>query len=250
MTQYFVTGYSPEGWGIYGRACAATWERYLPKGSQVIAYCHSSMADELPAGWWCRSIEQVPQLRKFIDRHGENPIACGRVRVGVNNRWKPAEIAAGYNFRYDAVKFAYMSYQMVDAALRLPYCSALAWLDGDVIFRAPAPDDLINRTLRGHEVSYLGRAPKHSEIGWLGFRTTGACRDMLEALTQLYSTDELFHLKEWHSAYAFDHVRAIYERERGLSCRDMTPGGRGHVWMQSELAAFSEHLKGGRKDQA
>jgi hypothetical protein len=53
----------------------------------------------------------------------------------------------------------------------------------------------------------------------------------------------VFALPEWHSAFVFDWVRGIAQLDEA----NLTPEGRGHVWLQSPLARYTDHMKGARK---
>jgi hypothetical protein len=60
---------------------------------------------------------------------------------------------------------------------------------------------------------------------------------------EVWERDEVFALPEWHSAFVFDHCRSKFS----LRERNLTPNGTGHVWFQSPLAKYLDHLKGNRK---
>lgn len=245
------TGWSPAGWIEYGRRFAETFDRYWPKDVRLIVYGEEAVP--LPRGEF-RLLSTIPGCMEFLQRH-DNPIARGQ-RPDVSNvgKWKPKHYAAGYNFRFDAWKFCrqgfipydtFVNWDMSDADREL-----LCWLDGDVVTHAPVSRGFIEGLLPfGKEVAFLGRGQKHSEIGFQLYDITGLDRGegpaarMLETFRDIYASDEVFTLKEWHSAYVFDEAR----RRTGVAGHDLTPGGEGHVWHQSPLRAMTDHLKGKRK---
>jgi hypothetical protein len=109
------------------------------------------------------------------------------------------------------------------------------------------PEGFIEGLISGYHGAYLGRGAKHSEIGFWCVRLGAATRQLLHRFADLYRSDRLFGLTEWHSAYAWDCVRLEWEGEGALGLLDLTPGGHSHVWFQSPLRLYLDHLKGKRK---
>lgn len=178
----------------------------------------------------------------FIGRHENQLLHTGcEARRG----WKSSEIRAGYSFRFDAVKFAGQAFAPADAIRPLPDDDILVWLDADVASFAPVPDALIERLLAGHDGAYLGRLGKHSEIGFWAIRLRPETRLMVRTFVDLYTTDTLFDLGQWHSAFAWDFARDATPEADMLN---LTPRGEGHVWFQSPLKQWTDHRKGKRKD--
>lgn len=250
------TGWSPSGYVEYGLRFFETFDAHWPAYVDLVVYGE----DPVPLPSRCgrrtefRRLSQIPGCVEFLDRHN-NVIARGQAPDGATApKWKPKHYAARYNYRFDAWKFCrqgfipfdtFVNWDMSDADREL-----LCWLDGDVVTHAPVPPGAIERLLpQGKDVAYLGRGQKHSEIGFQLYDITGLDRGegpaarMLEMFRDIYATDEVFKLKEWHSAYVFDEAR----RRTGVAGHDLTPGGEGHVWHQSPLCAWTDHLKGNRK---
>ncbi|MDE2470228.1 MAG: hypothetical protein KGL35_16130, partial [Bradyrhizobium sp.] len=89
----------------------------------------------------------------------------------------------------------------------------------------------------------LGREATHSECGFLAFRLPEALPLVL-TWESLYATDDFLALAEWHDSFVFDYARGLHPN---LPYRNLTPGGRRHVWCDSPLAAVMDHRKGARK---
>lgn len=245
------TGWSPAGWLEYGRRFAETFARFWPREVELVVYGEEPV--ELPRGEF-RPLDSIEGCIEFLRRH-DNPIARGLTpSPDAAGRWKASALAAGYNFRYDAWKFCRQGFIPYDAACQLSVLDdpqLLLWLDGDVVTHAPIPMAFLGSLLpAGRELAYLGRGEKHSEIGFQLYRVDARDRadrvgQMLSIFRDLYATDEVFRLREWHSAYVFDEAR----RRSGVIGHDLTPGGSGHVWHQSPLRLYTDHLKGKRKQK-
>lgn len=234
-----VTGWSPKGWSEYAHRFASTFVPNLPKGVKIVSY----IEDDLKvAGIETRDVLSIEGCREFIEKYRNDDRANGR---DVQPNWKQSCKDKRYNFRFDAWKFCRQGFIPYHA---LKNCETryLAWLDADVIAKRPIPQGFIESLLpEGKCVAYLGREPKFSEIGFQLYDTS--CMgtiSMLKKFRDVYITEEIFNLKEWHSAYAFDYAR-ITTNANGHS---LTPGGHGNVWEQSPLIKYTDHLKGKRKN--
>lgn len=231
------TGWSPSGWHEYGEDFVRTFRQYAAPDVKLVAYVEESQQLERVE---VRQVRAIPGCGEFLERHEADAAARGRAPAP---SWKERDQRAGYNWRFDAVKFCRQAFIPDDAAARCE-TDHLAWFDGDVRFLAPFDAATVTKLLPvGCAVAYLGRGAKHSEIGFQLYRVPDAA-PLLRAFRFLYSTDQVFQLKEWHSAFAWDHARRL---AAGLVGHDLTPGGHGHVWHQSPLRFFSDHLKGDRK---
>lgn len=231
-----ITGWSPQGYQEYGAKFAETFHRYWPANVDLVVYGEEPVS--LPRGKFFK-LSNIPGCMEFLDRHRHSKKANGREP---QDHWKPAWKESGYNFRWDAWKFCRQGFipfhvaQTIDAGL-------LCWLDGDVVTHSPIPEGFIESLLpSGKDVAYLGRAGAHSEIGFQLYRLPRAL-GMLEMFSDLYRKGAVFGMPEWHSAYVFDWAREA----TGISGHNLTPNGAGHVWFQSPLARFTDHLKGRRK---
>lgn len=235
-----VTGWSPSGWREYAHRFAATFPKYMPSTVKIVAYLEE-VQDSIP-GIEQRIVQDIPGCRWFLDKYRDDREANGRA---VRSNWKQSAKDRGYNFRFDAWKFCRQGFIPYAASLE---CATdyMAWFDADVVAHAPVPEGFIESLLpAGKDVAYLGRAPKYSEIGFQLYDIRTAGPAMLH-FSSLYTSENIFSLKEWHSAYAFDWA----VRNSGVRGHDLTPGGSGNVWALSPLAKYTDHLKGKRKNHA
>jgi len=235
-----ATSWSPFGFQHYGHQFAATFAALWPPDVSLVAYveAHQNL-DRIE----CRFTTECDGLAAFIERHKDDPAAHGRVfRPG----WRLAERQKGYSFRTDVVKFATQLFIPEAAAKHLPDGEILVWFDADVVTHRAVPEGFIESLIGDADVCYLGRPGTHSEIGFWAVRLSPMTRDFLQLLADQYRTDAVFKLREWHSAFVWDYVRKDRELA-GMRSRNLTPNGRNHVWMQSPLRLYLDHLKGKRK---
>lgn len=234
------TGFSPKGYVDYGANFLETFDGYWPKDVRLLYFVEQPLPGSVVRGgerslWTCRG------AREFIERNATDPQRCGRAP---HPAWRPKDHARSYSFKYDAVKFSRQCFIPEGAAEELLDGEVLAWFDGDVITFRPVPTDFVEKLLGPHDLCYLGRTNMHSEIGFWAVRLSPKTRAFLASLAALYRDDVIFSLREWHSAFAFDYVR---QRAEYLKVLNLTPRGMGHVWFQSPLAQYTDHLKGERR---
>lgn len=231
------SGFSPSGYEQYGKRFLDTFHKFWPADVDLKVYTEQPV--EMPRGH-CRSLWDCGGVGDFIARHKDNLERNGRMP---NKHWRPRHIKGGYNFRFDAVKFCRQCFIPRHAASDLVDGDVLVWLDADVVTLCTVPKDFIIDLMRGEEIAFLGRIGTHSEIGFWCVRINDRTRSFIDTFAETWASDEVFHLPEWHSAFVFDYCR----KAANLRERHLTPNGRGHVWMQSPLAKYTDHCKGERK---
>ena len=239
-----ITGWSPSGWLQYGQRFLSSFERFWPEEVDLRVYVEEEFFHIQTSK---RLVEQVkldaiPGCTEFINKYRGNKRANGEE---VQPNWKESCKINGYNFRFDAWKFCRQGFIPYHAAQEIR-SGILCWLDGDVVTNRPVPKGWIESLIPEHAaVAYLGREPKHSEIGVQIYRIPEAM-PVLRDFSEFYRTESVFGLKEWHSAYVFDQARCMND----VVTHNLTPNGFGNVWMQSPMAQYTDHLKGKRKGSA
>lgn len=231
-----VTGFSPSGLEEYGRNFLETFDRCWPSEVRLLAFVED--ATEVPRGGE-RSLWSCDGVREFIDRHAPDPARRGRKPIP---GWRPKDRDRGYSYRFDAVKFCRQGFIPHAAALELPDGEVMAWLDGDVTTYRDVPSGFIDNVLGDADLCYLGRRNMHLELGFWAVRLVPAIRKFLEEFAELWRSDRVFDLPEWHSAFTFEHMISVYRKK--IAATNMTPNGTGHVWFQSPLGLYTDHLKG------
>lgn len=242
-----VTGWTGRGYDTLGRQFLATFERHWPRSTTLAVALDFDMCsteefiDNSKRKHMQIVVEHCVGLVEFADRHKDNPEAhgIGEPRSG----WREKDRRIGYSWRFDAVKFATQLFIPEAAAKHLPDGEILVWFDADVLTHRDVPEGFVEGLIGDADICYLGRQPKHSEIGFWAVRLNPLTRAFLSKMPSLYRSDLVFELREWHSAFVFDAARAMIPMKE----RNLTPGGSGHVWMKSPLARYLDHLKGDRK---
>lgn len=232
------SGFSPSGSVQYGQRFLASFDKNWPSAVELQVYVEEPL--DMPRNA-CRSLWQVPGAFEFNHRHQDNLAARGKTAQPC---WKSKEVAEGYSFRTDAYKFWKQIVIPQQAAVGLPDGAMLIWLDADVETIRPVTAQFFEELMNGSELCYLGRSNAHSEIGFWAVRMNPMTRRFLAEIAEVYTSDQVFTLREWHSAFVWDYVRTRFSfNERNIT----PPGMRGHVWPYTPLARFTRHDKGPRK---
>lgn len=238
-----ATGFSPEGYNLYGKNCIDSLLKYWSRDIRILCYVedyHQDIMFNEKGRLKQIKINEIDSLNKFLEYAKDNPEANG---MKPSKLWKEKEIKAGYSYRFDAYKFCKMAFYARDAANRCE-TEYLIWLDGDTVTFNDVPDHFIDNLMPKEKIcAYLGRGSKHSECGFILFRLPEAI-EICNKYAEYYENLGVFSLKEWHSSFVFDTVISSVDQKL---LHNMTPSGRGHVWFQSPLCRYIDHLKGNRK---
>lgn len=258
MSLTVCTGWNFAGWHTYGRQFLESFTANWPEGVKLeIAGERDAMvetsaramqlmnAGKLRHEVRFHTLEAIAGLPEFLKRN-DDLHAHGRMRMDGHN-WKDRAIAQGYNWRYDACKFSRQGFIPHHVSRHVESGEFLLWLDGDVVTHSPLTSErqITDLMPPGKLIAYLGREPKHPDIAFQLYRIELRTIEFLREFRLQYETDAVFALKEWHSAYVWHHVlkRLIFLEV----AHDLTPGSSGHVWHQSPLRLWGDHLKGERK---
>ena len=248
MTTQVVTSFSAAGWTQYGRRFVETFCRYWPREVALHAYSedlnHRHLGDMLG-----RDLDRVcvcHDLRApFFERHAGNARAQGRERRP-GQLWPQKAVNEGQNWRYDAFRFAHKVFAIL-AAARDQSAGRLFWVDADTVTFAPVPIDLLDRVLpKDVAICCFDRGTYPSECGFVGYNLDHPeARRFIEDFADLYASDDVFDLPEWHDSYVFDWLRR--RDEIPAHAIPYAPGQRRHPFVNSELGRYMDHLKGPRK---
>jgi hypothetical protein len=228
-----ITSFHAKGFAQYGTAFVDSFRRHWPDNYDLWIYAEDFEFE--PPDDRIRVLDlhaTIPALHQFKRKHGANPVAGG-------------QLARGYDYRFDAIRFANKAYVMCDAARKAdsPY---LLWLDGDTRAFLDIPADFLRRILTGGEfMAYLGRMGYHTETGFLPFNLQHpSTRLFFDTLESMYRTDAIFTLREWHDCEALDTCRAILTAQGHLTAKNLNTHSTGHPFINSVAGLFMDHMKG------
>ncbi len=245
MTITVCSGFSPAGYREYGYNFIKNFDTYWPDSVDLIVY--SEQIVPMPRGS-CRLLWDCEGAQEFHTRHNDDPRRRGTAPI---NGWRPKDHEKGYSWRYDAAKFYKQCLIPYDVSKSLYQDDILVWIDADVVTFDKVPDRFITDLMENTDLIFLGRGSYHSEIGFWAVRICKQSRAMLQELAEAYTKDLFLTFREHHSAFVFDYARKRADK-RGLYWRNLTPAnGRGrhggHVWLDSPLSKYMDHLKGSKR---
>jgi hypothetical protein len=119
-------------------------------------------------------------------------------------------------------------------------------------------DFLISLLPKDTMVTYLGRenpnlndGGKYPECGFVGYNLKHPeIQNFINEWEQLYVTDSVFKILEWHDSFVFWHLTKKFRNEKNIQVNDIGKwiGVKGHhVFVNSQLGQYMDHMKGDRK---
>lgn len=148
-----------------------------------------------------------------------------------------------HNYRFDAVRFAH-KVAAIEQAYKLGDADVLIWIDADCVTHAPVDSEWLSGLLGDADFGYLRRARKYPECGFMMFRR-GPMDGFITELVDVYRTERLFDMAEWHDSWAIEQVRQALEPK----CVSLSGEfeNTGHPLINGPLGSRIDHLKGNRK---
>jgi hypothetical protein len=194
-----------------------------------------------------------PDHQSFIRKFGSLYEARGFRMNFLENK----EIQLAYDYRFDAVRFSFKIFSILQAIDELTPTDHFAWIDADVrCIKHFGVDDLLKFFPdENNLMSYLGRnfplVDPYSECGFLGFNSKHPLvRDFLNSMGNIYSSGEIFSHHQWHDSWIWDQVRlefqsrnVLFKNISGLAFETH------HPFINCDLGLFFDHLKGPQRKQ-
>mgnify|MGYP001209906261 FL=1 len=240
-----ITTMSNAGYHHYGEKMIDTFDKHWPENIKLKVYYEQLPTEKNNSEriQWIDLNEACPQLGVFKQRHANNPYANGR-KPGTEKKPKRS-------YLWDAVKFSHKSYCVSHAALNAD-SDLVVWLDADVVTHSPVPESFIESLLpEDHYCAYLGRQKIYPECGFVIYDTrSNYNKHFMEDWQNMYQTDSLFKENEYHDSFLFWVLLQKYTSQ-GMQSFNISkdhphrPGV--HVFINSPLGAYMDHLKGKRK---
>lgn len=226
-----VTTTNAEGWAQTGRRMAESIVERWPTSCLPLTVYAEGFWPDMAGTLACR----LPTwLGEFKDRHHKNPTAHGRV-------------GNGYDFRWDAVKFAH-KVAAVEAAAQSARADFLIWMDADTFTHAPVTEEWLERILPNpiQALAWPWRVGNYPECGFLIFNLRQhPARAVIHEWRRLYETDEVFNLPQTHDSF----VLQVAVERIGASWKSLSgdAANKAHVIALGPLADRIDHRKGARK---
>ena len=248
-----VTTFPPNRWTTYAKRMIHSHVNYWPNDVKLYAYYEGTKPDfEHDKVQFVNIEEANPELIAFKSRHRDDPVANGETReipggvrrdpnAGKNDRGKGS-------YLWDAVRFAHKTFA-VDHGLKTIDADYVLWLDADTYtFRKINKDFVTGLLPKNKLVNFLGRGDKYPECGWVCYnKKHPKIEEFMQYWTSLYIRDTIFEELEWHDSYLF------WQCVKRIAPNDGVDIGKGagakghHVFINSVLGAYIDHMKGKRK---
>ena len=180
--------------------------------------------------------EEIPNCKSFVDRN--------------KNRYKYTSFKEkSTDYIKDGVRFCYKVYAYTHAILNEDV-DGLICMDADSVFYKTINEEWIKKHIHRDNcmMSYLGRGSNYSECGFLYFNLKHKeTKDYARVMQDMYNTDSIYNLSEYHDSFIWDYVRKRFEEERAIVNYNIGDNAGGHVQARSVLAEVYDHTKGKRK---
>ena len=246
MKYTVITTFNQAGLKQYGQRMISTFEQYWPAEVDLVVYAENCKPTVSRANTCVADLlSDSAELRQFIERHQNNPLAHGQSTPD-------RQVDPKKQFRWDAVRFAYKVFSIALAVTTVK-TDWLIWLDADTHTHSPVPIAGLHELCPVDSmISYLGRSETyHSECGWVAYNLTNPqTLQFIKDFVAMYNNDEIFELDEWHDSYVWDVVRRKYygaNKFYNLNPAPGTKGLAGHPFINSALGLYMDHVKGKRK---
>jgi hypothetical protein len=242
----FVTTCSRDGWAEYGQRFAESFVKCFPPQARLYFYIDfkAPLRNERIV---FRSIpNECRKLLEFQDGLGRFTFARGRVMARSSH-----EHAHHPHIMWNAFKFSFKVF-CVQHAVATAREDAIVWIDADTFAFAEVPWSVIEETVPADcMVSYLGRAKKYTETGYIGYNLRHPLTlQFVNTVAEMYTSGALFSLKEWHDCYVWDSVRLAFEQSFGVNNFNISAdcAALDHVFVNCVLGRYLDHMKGERKE--
>ena len=263
-----ITSYKPGTWEQYAEKAVRSVLENWPEGIAVNVYYEDQEPDQSfhPRKKYINLHEVQPELVKFKDRHKDDPVANGEtqeIEGGVRRLPNAGGMDRGKgSYLWDAVRFANKVFCVTHAirtSIEKDY-DYVVWLDADTYTFRTMPRNFLESLLPNDSMlTYLGRenpklndGGKYPECGFVGYNLRHPeIQKFAQEWEELYTSDNVFKLLEWHDSFVFWHLSKQYRKDKNVTVNDIGywKGVKGHhVFINSELGLYIDHMKGKRKN--
>ena len=184
--------------------------------------------------------------------HKNDPVANGELQEipnGVRRRPEAGKNDRGKgSFLWDAVRFAHKTFAVAHAIENIDV-DVILWLDADTYTFRPIPKEFVLDLMpEDRLVNYLGRGEKYPECGWVSYNKRHLLiNNFINTWVELYNKDTIFTHLEWHDSYIFWQVLNQVAPDQGYDIGKGAGAKGHHIFINSVLGAYVDHMKGKRK---
>lgn len=236
----WVTSFSVQGYNEYGKTFLQQWVEFNPNERIVVFY--EDVKPDIQH-------DNIVYFNLFADADCKAFLARNMKDEARNGVFQNEDGSRFLNYRFQATKFARKIFALTSPLV--PVADWTIWIDADVIFKGPVPDDFWDKHIKDTRAlaHYIGRetAWNHSECGFVAYNTKlHHARQFLKEFREYYVTDDVFALPEWHDSYVFDVLSKSYEVPHlGHSFINIAEEhDEFHPWHNTFLGEYAHHLKG------
>jgi len=230
----------PVGYNKYGKHFIEGFCQYWPTVVNLTIYAE----DHVPDTYNADNIEvldqrtALPDLKSWQERHKDNPHAHG---------WNADKTVK--SFLWDASRFANKVFAVWHFA-KHTNADIMIWCDGDVRTHTQIPVEFLQEIAPAEDelVTFLGRKT-WPECGWMMFNRHHSDFDrFFKKWRWIYESDDIFNHSEYHDSYIFGELVQEFVKQ-GTKVKDLGgPTQGGHIFINSVLGKYMDHLKGFRKE--
>ena len=248
-----ITTFPPNRWEAYGKRMLESFIENWPDDVKLYVYYEK----ELPPIQHEKLVyidleKENPDLVSFKERHKNDPVANGELQEipnGVRRRPEAGKNDRGKgSFLWDAVRFAHKTFAVAHAIENIDV-DVILWLDADTYTFRPIPKEFVLDLMpEDRLVNYLGRGEKYPECGWVSYNKRHLLiNNFINTWVELYNKDTIFTHLEWHDSYIFWQVLNQVAPDQGYDIGKGAGAKGHHIFINSVLGAYVDHMKGKRK---
>ena len=249
----FISSMNYKLFDQYGRRFLSSWFENAGESIELVICFEGAGIESVRDEFESDSIKITSLSSDLLTRFRGIYSQFSEARGIVLRKDEEKRISATYNYRYDAVKFAFKIFSIHQTLQERDVKNNFAWIDSDIVCIKRFQKYDLNVFFPSNEclASYLGREAfplpnPYSECGFVAYNywhkdTANFIKDFLN----LYIYGDIFSLKEWHDCMVFDAVRQDYQK-RGVSFLNLSEEfpDADHPFMLSGLSEYFDHLKG------
>ena len=234
------TTWHPTGYKKYGRQFIEGYQANWPTEVPLTIYAEDHTPETFgdPRITVLDQRETLPDLKAWQERHKDNPYAHG---------WNADK--SKKSFLWDASRFANKVFALWHFAKNCD-SDIFIWCDADVRTHTKMPLDFLHEIAPNENklATYLGRKT-WPECGWMMFnRKHPQFEQFMDQWRWIYESDDIFNHIESHDSFIFGELVQDF-RATGTKFRDLGgPDQGGHIFINSVLGGYMDHLKGFRKE--